>query len=60
MQHIKRRTYTNFGNGDKDISEFEGDPTDSDPGYEVREGIKKNRLFLGKSPKLWVGGGQES
>ena len=21
---------------------------------------KKNRLFLGKSPKLWVGGGQES
>ena len=27
---------------------------------DVREGIKKNRLFLGKSPKLWVGGGQES
>ena len=26
----------------------------------LREGIKKNRLFLGKSPKLWVGGGQES
>ena len=25
-----------------------------------REGVKKNRLFLGKSPKLWVGGGQES
>ena len=25
-----------------------------------REGIKKNRFFLGKSPKLWVGGGQES
>ena len=21
---------------------------------------KKNRLFLGKSPKLWVGGGQDS
>ena len=21
---------------------------------------KKNRFFLGKSPKLWVGGGQES
>ena len=28
--------------------------------YLIREGIKKNRLFLGKSPKLWVGGGQES
>ena len=28
---------------------------------QVREGIqKKNRFFLGKSPKLWVGGGQES
>ena len=26
----------------------------------IREGIKKNQLFLGKSPKLWVGGGQES
>ena len=26
----------------------------------VREGIQKNRFFLGKSPKLWVGGGQES
>ena len=26
----------------------------------LREGVKKNRLFLGKSPKLWVGGGQES
>ena len=26
----------------------------------IREGVKKNRLFLGKSPKLWVGGGQES
>ena len=26
----------------------------------LREGIKKNRLYLGKSPKLWVGGGQES
>ena len=37
MQHIKRRTYTNFGNGDKDISEFEGDPRDSDPGYEVKQ-----------------------
>ena len=24
------------------------------------KGIKKNRIFLGKSPKLWVGGGQES
>ena len=38
MQHnIKRRTYTNFGNGDKDISVFEGDPADSDPGYEVEQ-----------------------
>ena len=27
---------------------------------QLREGIQKNRLFLGKSPKLWVGGGQES
>ena len=26
----------------------------------LREGIQKNRFFLGKSPKLWVGGGQES
>ena len=26
----------------------------------IREGIKKNRFLLGKSPKLWVGGGQES
>ena len=26
----------------------------------IREGVKKNRLFLGKSPKLWVGGGQKS
>ena len=26
----------------------------------LREGIKKNRFCLGKSPKLWVGGGQES
>ena len=23
-------------------------------------GPKKNRFFLGKSPKLWMGGGQES
>ena len=30
-------------------------------GQEVSKGRgKKNRLFLGKSPKLWVGGGQES
>ena len=28
--------------------------------YDIREGVKKNRLFLGKSPKLWVDGGQES
>ena len=26
---------------------------------DVREGIKKS-IFLGKSPKLWVGWGQES
>ena len=25
-----------------------------------REGVQKNRFFLGLSPKLWVGGGQES
>ena len=30
------------------------------PIQQVREGIKKNRFFLGKSPKLWLGGGQES
>ena len=28
--------------------------------FELRERVKKNGLFLGKSPKLWVGGGQES
>ena len=29
--------------------------------YQIREALKKkNRHFLGKSPKLWVGGGQES
>ena len=28
---------------------------------QLREAFKKkNRFFLGKSPKLWVGGGQES
>ena len=26
----------------------------------LREGVKKINFFLGKSPKLWVGGGQES
>ena len=26
----------------------------------IREGVKKIDFFLGKSPKLWVGGGQES
>ena len=26
----------------------------------LREGVKKIDFFLGKSPKLWVGGGQES
>ena len=26
----------------------------------IREGIQKKSIFLGKSPKLWVGGGQES
>ena len=25
----------------------------------LREGVKKIDFFLGKSPKLWVGGGQE-
>ena len=28
--------------------------------HKYREGLKKNRYFLGLSPKLWVGGGQES
>ena len=27
---------------------------------QIRAGIKKNLFLLGKSPKLWVGGGQES
>ena len=26
----------------------------------IGKASKKNRFFLGKSPKLWVGGGQES
>ena len=26
----------------------------------LREGIQKKSMFLGKSPKLWVGGGQDS
>ena len=40
MQHIKRRekrASIKFGDGDKYISGFEGDPTDSDPGYEVKQ-----------------------
>ena len=28
--------------------------------FILKEGVKKNRHFLGKSPKLWVGGGQDS
>ena len=42
MQHIKRRekrASIKFGDGDKYISGFEGDPTDSDPGYEVKSQI---------------------
>ena len=31
-----------------------------DSQYEIREGVQKNRFSLGKSPKLLVGGGQES
>ena len=27
---------------------------------QIREGIQKKSIFLGKSPKLWVGGGQDS
>ena len=27
---------------------------------QVREGVEKIDFFLGKSPKLWLGGGQES
>ena len=30
------------------------------PSSVVKGRGKKNRLFLGKSPKLWVSGGQES
>ena len=30
------------------------------PHREIREGVQKNQFFLGKSPKLWEGGGQES
>ena len=26
----------------------------------LRKGVEKKSIFLGKSPKLWVGGGQES
>ena len=39
MQHIirrEKRASANLGDGDKYISGFEGDPTDSDPGYEVK------------------------
>ena len=42
MQHIKRRekrAFIKFGDGDKYNSGFEGDPTDSDPGYEVTKNI---------------------
>ena len=28
--------------------------------FVLGKASKKNRFFLGKSPKLWVGGGQES
>ena len=31
-----------------------------DSANAFREGIQKKSIFLGKSPKLWVGGGQES
>ena len=40
MQHIRRRekrVSSSFGDCEKDISEFEGNPTDSDPGYEVNK-----------------------
>ena len=31
------RVSRSFGDCEKDISEFEGNPTDSDPGYEVKQ-----------------------
>merc|ERR550534_3262302 len=36
------RVSRSFGDCEKDISEFEGNPTDSDPGYEVTEDYKRN------------------
>ena len=35
-------------------------PCHSFHSFNSGKGSQKNRFFLGKSPKLWVGGGQES
>ena len=45
MQHIRRRekrVSRSFGDCEKDISDFEGNPTDSDPGYEVKHRKQKH------------------
>ena len=36
------RVSRSFGDCEKDISEFEGNPTDSDPGYEVKQRKQKH------------------
>ena len=55
MQHIRRREKRfsrSFGDCEKDISEFEGNPTDSDPGYEVN---KKKALYRTIGSKCFLG-----
>ena len=45
MQHVRRRekrVSSSFGDCEKDISDFEGNPTDSDPGYEVKHRKQKH------------------
>ena len=42
------------------ISEDEEHEDDENDDKDEEGRGKKNRLFLGKSPKLWVGWGQES
>ena len=45
MQHIRRRekmVSRSFGDCEKDISEFECNTTDSDPGYEVKQRKQKH------------------
>ena len=63
MQHIRsreKRVSSSFGDCEKDISEFEGNPADSDPGYEVKHRKQKhcpkcllgdiNHLLFSQSP----------